>query len=657
MWDKLINIPTHRRLLLLSIAFILIPHMGRIPIWLSVFCLCLVTWRALFEIGDLPNIPRWLKLILTVVGTIAISMNYHALVGREAGSALLLLMLCLKLAELHAARDIFQTMFLGYFVVVVGFLFSQSIWMGIYMLVVILLITASLVAFTHAGNSKSHYTLGHYLKISGKMIAQALPVAVILFLLFPRLPGPLWSLPEDDYNARTGLSDTMSPGNVSRLTDSYDVAFRAKFDKLPENAENLYWRGLVLWYYDGRTWTNPNAKLVKRHDLAFNAIGERLNYTITLEPHDKQWLFAVDLPAKVPWDSFMTPDFQLMANEPVNQLFRYELSSYTHYQLARNNPPLGRYTMLPAKAAPRAEKLVKQWRSKIHDKRKIIEKALNYFKDEPFFYSRQPPLLPGNPVDGFLFETRKGFCEHFASSFTVLMRLAGIPARVVLGYHGAELNPISDYVIVRQSNAHAWSEVWLENQGWVRIDPTSVIPPNRVENVDDLNRISPLSRRALLARSDMSWLKENMRQLGFLWDAANNRWNQWVIGFNDEKQRDFLSWLGLENSSSYFQVIILAGCVVFALLIVSLYLLRSKSEAVSKSQKLYLRFCRKVAKKKGLVRRDNEGAFDFADRVIQQVPDWKQAVTAISDDYYRIRYAGEAEADIVPRLKHNISRL
>jgi len=656
MWQSIKNIPVHRQLLLLAITFILLPHIDRIPIWMTVFCGLLIVWRILFEMGRIPNIPRLFKLFLTIAGTLGVSMSFHTLAGREAGSALLLLMLCLKLAELHAARDIYQCMFLGYFVVVVGFLFSQSIWMGGYMAVVILLITASLIAYSHGGKSTLSLSLSHYLKISAKLILQALPVALLIFLLFPRLPGPLWSLPEDGYSARTGLSDTMSPGNISRLTDSYAVAFRAKFEKLPERVDNLYWRGLVLWYYDGRTWSNPNAKINKHYNLAYNAVGDRLNYTITLEPHDKQWLFAVDLPAQIPFESYITPEFQLMANEPVNQLIRYHLSSYTKYQLERNNPPLARYATLPVRVAPRAEKLVKQWQKNITKPRKLVQKALDYFKNEPFYYSRKPPPLGDNPVDEFIFESRKGFCEHYASSFAVLMRLAGIPARVVMGYHGAELNPISDYVIVRQSNAHAWVEVWLDDSGWVRVDPTAVIPENRVENVDDLSRIQPLSRRVLLAKADLTWLSENLRQLGFLWDAANNRWNQWVIGFNDEKQRDLLAWLGMKNSDGYSQVVLLAVSVVVILVIAALFLLRSQRIKQSRVQRIYERFCLSMAKR-GVIRRANEGALDFSARIVQKYPHLKDTVSEITQDYYQIRYAGASAAKKIPRMKRNLRRL
>jgi len=654
--EEIMSVPTHRRLLLLSIAFILLPHVSRIPLWLSVFCSLLIIWRLFFEMGRLPDVSRLLKVLLTIIGTLGVAASFHTIMGREAGSALLLLMLCLKLAELRAERDIFQCVFLSYFVVVVAFLFSQSIWMGVYMVVVILLITASLIAFSHGGRSNRCLSSSHYLKVSGKILLQAAPVAIFLFILFPRLPGPLWTLPEDGFNARTGLSDTMSPGNITRLTDSYAVAFRAKFEKLPERVSDLYWRGLVLWYYDGRTWSNPNARINKHHDLAFNAVGERLNYSITMEPHDKQWLFAVDMPAQIPFQSYITPEFQLMSNEPVNQLLRYNLSSYTKYQLDRNNPPLPRFSALPMRVAPRAEKLVNQWLGETRQPRKLMKKALDYFKNEPFYYSRNPPLLKDNPIDEFLFGTRKGYCEHFASSYAVLMRLAGIPSRVVMGYHGAELNPISDYVIVRQSNAHAWVEVWLEESGWVRIDPTAVIPESRVENVDDLSRIQPLSRRVLQSRADISWLGESLLQVGFVWDAVNNRWNQWVIGFNDEKQRDFLSWLGVENSGGYMQVVLLATSVSVMLVIASLFLLRTRKTRESPVQRIYQRFCRKLARR-GIQRADSEGANDFARRVIQRFPQLKDTVLAITDDYYSIRYAGVPASQVMLRLKQNVRRI
>jgi len=649
-------LPTHRLLLLLSIVFILLPHIARIPAWISVFCFALVLWRTLFELGDAPDIPRILKIILTISGTIGIFVSFHALVGREAGSALLLLMMCLKLTEMRGERDIFQCLFLGYFVVVVGFLFSQSIWMGLYMLVVIVNITASLIAYAHGGKMKVNLSPFHYLKIASNIILQAFPVAILLFLLFPRLPGPLWSIPEDEYSAKTGLSDTMSPGNISNLTDSYAVAFRAKFEKQPERVNDLYWRGLVLWYYDGRTWSNPNAKINKRYDLAFKVGGERLNYSVTLEPHDKQWLFAVDLPAQIPFDSYVTPEFQLMANEPVNQLMRYSLSSYPQYQLERNNPPAEHFSALPLRVAPRAEKLVMQWKQETTEPAKLVKKALDYFRSEPFYYSRNPPLLTNNPIDEFLFSTRKGFCEHFASSYAVLMRLAGIPARVVMGYHGGEVNPISDYVIVRQSSAHAWVEVWLANSGWVRIDPTSVIPESRVENVDDLSRIQPLSHRVLLANADLSWLSESMRNMGFLWDAVNNRWNQWVIGFNDEKQRDLMEWLGMERAGGYIQVVLMASGIVIVLLLASLVLFRNKKIQLTEVQKLYQRFCRKIAKR-GIQRVGSEGAVHFSGRIAQKYPQMSAIANAITDDYYKIRYAGASDPELIHRLRRNVRKI
>lgn len=649
------KIAVHRRLLLLSVLCVLLPHILRIPFWLTLFCLMLLAWRVLFELKLVPGFSRWPRFIFTVAGTLSVAYSFHTIVGREAGSALLLLMLCLKLTELRSQRDIVQCMLLGYFVVVVSFLFSQSIWMGAYLVVVIVLITASLNAFAHSADSDKGLPFTRYLQLSGKLLLQALPLAALLFVLFPRLPGPLWSLPEDGYNARTGLSDSMSPGNISRLTDSNAVAFRAKFDQLPERVNDLYWRGPVFWYYDGRVWSNPTGKVKKHYELGYKAIGKRVNYTVTLEPHDKQWLFAVDMPAQIPFGSYLTPEYQLMSDEPVNQLFRYSVSSYPSYRLEAHNPPKARYVSLPTRSAPKAQLLVRQWQQQIHRPEKMVAKALDFFRTQPFYYSRNPPLLPDNPVDEFLFKTRRGYCEHFAASFTVLMRLAGIPARVVTGYYGGEVNPISDYVIVRQSRAHAWSEVWLEGKGWTRVDPTSVIPESRVESVEDLSRIQPLSRRVLLT-TRLDWLGESMQQLNFLWDAVNNRWNQWVVGFNDEKQRDIMAWLGLEKVGSYALVVLLAVGSSLFLLFASLILMRPRQQKQSPVQRLYSRFCRKMAKR-GLTRSANEGALDFAKRVAQQFPAIKSAVFAIAEDYYRVRYADQPTAECVARMKHNLKQL
>jgi transglutaminase-like putative cysteine protease len=361
------------------------------------------------------------------------------------------------------------------------------------------------------------------------------------------------------------------------------------------------------------------------------------------------------MPAQIPFGSFITPEYQLMANEPVNQLYRYSASSYPEYRLDAHDPPKARYVSLPAKAAPKAESLVRQWQAKSRRPEKIVKMALDYYKNQPFYYTRNPPLLDGNPIDQFLFQTRRGYCEHFAASFTVLMRLAGIPSRVVTGYYGGEINPISDYVIVRQSSAHAWAEVWLDERGWTRVDPTAVIPESRVENVDDLSRIQPLSRRVLLT-TRLDWLGESMRQLDFLWDAVNNRWNQWVVGFNDEKQRDFMAWLGLEKAGSYALVVLLSLASALFIVFASLILMRPRRQKQTQVQRVYARFCKKMAKR-GLPRENNEGAMDFALRVAQKFPSLKPAVFAIAEDYYQVRYADQPAAACVARMKLNLKQL
>lgn len=647
--------PGYRGFLLLSILCVLLPHITRLPIWLDILCIGVILWRMLFDVGKLPSLPSWLRLCLTIGGSVGVWLSYATLMGREPGSALLLMMLCLKLTELRSERDVFQCVFLSYFVVVIGFLFSQSIWMGLYMFLVVWLITTSLVAYAHVSGrlSQQHFKL--HLAYAGKLILQALPLGLLLFVLFPRLPGPLWTLPEDSYNAKTGLSDHMEPGNISRLTDSDAVAFRVHFqDPLPE-AGHLYWRGPVFWHFDGRRWSNPTEQVKKYYSLSYQAQGKRLNYTVTLEPHDKRWLFAMDLPAQVPPQAYITPDLQLMADHPVNQLLRYQIASYNQYRLERDVRPIEAYTWLPKSAAPLAKQLVATWLTTTTVPKELVKKALDYFREQPFYYTRTPPRLTADPVDEFLFSTRRGFCEHFASSFTALMRLAGVPARVVTGYLGGEMNPMADYMIVRQASAHAWAEVWLPGQGWVRVDPTAVIPPSRVENVNDLERIQPLSRRALDARQ-LTWVSDGLRRAGFAWDAVNNRWNQWVVGFNDQRQMSLLENLGLGAWSDYALVVLLAVFSTVFAVVASLLLLRKKPKPLPAASRYYLRFCRKMSRR-GIPCVASEGAWSYAKRIQQQCPSLTQLVKDIADDYYQLRYAGQGDRLVLKRLRRNVRRV
>lgn len=564
--------------LLAGLSLALIPHFVRLPLLIMLPSIILLGWRLLFELEYFSLPPRWLRWLLTLIAVSATYASFHTLVGRQAGVGLLVVMLCLKLMEMDSLRDVGVVIGLGFFTIITVFLFDQSIFTGAYMLLVVGLFTTALTAFSREQSSIPQW---QNFRQAGIIIAQAVPLMLLLFVLFPRLPGPLWSLPTDSAGGSTGLSDSMSPGNISQLSDNDAVAFRVQFKGAPPAPEKLYWRGPVFTQFDGATWSNPNkydsknSKHLPITKLRYRASGKPLHYSVTLEPHQQHWLFALDLLAERPPKSLLSPDFELLANHPVQQLQHYSISSHTDFQFAIDRAPDPvRYLQLPLNKAPRARLLAQQFRNTATDDAQTVKAALQYIRQQPFYYTRQPPLLPDDPVDEFLFDSRRGFCEHFASSFVFLMRAAGIPARVVTGYQGGEMNPQSDYFIVRQSDAHAWAEVWLPEKGWQRIDPTSVIPAERIESQKDLERILP---ELALTGEAPNWAKAALRQMRFGWDRVNHAWNQWVINYDDSRQQNFLSRqlsrFGFDDIDWQEMVTLLVAGMAGVLLIIAIFTL------------------------------------------------------------------------------------
>jgi transglutaminase-like putative cysteine protease len=489
--------------------------------------------------------------------------------------------------------------------------------------------------------------------MSGKMLAQATPLMLVLFLLFPRVQGPLWGLPRDAFSGMTGLSDSMSPGTLSQLSLSDAVAFRVQFQSALPKPTQMYWRGPVLWYFDGVTWHTGIS--FEGAAPTYSPGGTPISYTVTLEPHEKRWLFALDLPAKLLPDSRFTADFQMLSRTPVRQRIRYEMTSHTTYRLGYEGITAlerRRALQLPDGYNWRSRSLAENMRSAARDDRDMMERVLAMFRTQQFFYTLTPPLLGEHPVDDFLFNTRSGFCEHYASAFVFLMRAAGIPARIVTGYQGGELNPVGDYVIVRQSEAHAWAEVWFPNEGWVRVDPTAAVSPLRVES--GIAAAIPTSTALpLLARSDMEWL----RQLRFTWDSLANSWNQWVLGYNPERQFWLLSRVGLDRATWQTLAFILAGTTALITLAFAYTMLRQLSRrSRDPAAAAYERFCRKLARR-GIAREPSEGPVAYATRAGALLPQYSAEIGRITNLYVQLRYGRRAGADAIRDLRGRIRAL
>jgi len=638
--------------LLGALFLVTVPHLLRMPPWLSLGCSGVFIWRLLHEVRGIDLPGKWLRLSLVVLGIGSVLAVHHSVAGREPGVALLTVMLCLKLLELRTMRDAMITLFIGYFMVISGFLFSQSIFMGGYLFVVVLGLTAALAALNHPGASAADNRF--YPGFAGKLLLQSLPLMVLMFLLFPRLSGPLWSMPDDKTAARTGLSDSMEMGSITSLVDSQEVAFRVDFAGPIPPATELYWRGPVLWQTDGRRWERQ--RLLTSPSLPpFQASGEPIAYTVTLEPSNRRWLFALDLPVEMPQGladpALVRPDFQLLSGRDIANKLRYSLRSSPDYRIADLPPWMERLaTRLPPAANPQTRALAQQWRDEGLSATAIVDRALSLFREQPFYYTRQPPPLGDDPVDAFLFTSRRGFCEHYAASFVTLMRAAGIPARLVTGYQGGERNALGDYLIVRQSNAHAWAEVWLGERGWVRVDPTAVIPPERVESTTDAARFR--STEPAMVRGGMSLLSEAYWQMRYSWDALNHAWNQWVLGFDKETQEKLLRKLGLKELSWQWLITLMVVLVGGVLSLIGMSLLWRRPRQRDPVVRFYQQFCARLAKV-GIVRRADEGPRAFACRVIEQRADLASQVEAITSLYEALRYGrgpGEDQQGALKRL-------
>lgn len=599
--------------------------------WVPACFILFAVWRYLIEKNNWSYPKIWIRLPMTIAGGLAVLAAYGSFLGRNASVALFLVMLALKLLETKSKRDYIVMVILGYFLTVNVLLFTQAIWVFFAMLAALLGLTACLIAATHSNNQLDFKVQA---KLAGTMLMQAVPIMLVLFLLFPRIPGPLWGIPKDTYSGMTGLSDSMEPGSISELSLSSKIAFRVEFKSAMPPYSQLYWRGPVLWHQEGRKWQMTSDNLILPKE-SLETSGPVTDYTITLEPHNRNWLLMLDMPTSLPPDAITKHDMQVLSKNPVRTRIRYDGQSSTNYQLGKTLSDRERVLSLQLleDENPKTRQLAQQWLDEKKPPEEIIKAALTMFREQPFIYTLAPPLLGREPVDDFLFNTRRGFCEHYASSFVYLMRAAGVPARIVTGYQGGELNPNGNYLIVRQSDAHAWAEVWLENKGWVRIDPTAAVSPSRIE-YGIASSVADSALLPLLARRDYPMLKS----LYLNWDAVNNGWNQWVLGYDEKKQLSLLKKL-LGKKIVWEDIgLILVGTMIVLMLLVSYFLLRNKAIVLNPLKKTYQRFLNKLAKI-GLIKSSHEGVLDFATRASSQLPEKARDIKEISELYSSIQYA------------------
>ena len=637
--------------LLAVLATVLAPHAARLPVWVSIVVPSLLAWRFVLARRDSGLPARWLLMPLVLAGAAGVLASYGPSFGRDASVALLALMLGLKALELRTVRDAAVVTCLGFFLIITDFLYSQTIPTAVFMLFIMAWLTATLISCQDRAGS---IPAPRALRSAGTLMLQAAPLMVVLFLLFPRVQGPIFGFPMATSTGVSGLSDSMSPGSLSRLGLSDEVAFRVQFHSAAPPSRKLYWRGPVLWDFDGRTWSMGSGGSTATGGVRHTALGSTIDYTVTLEAHNMRWVFAIDLPAVAPRDTALTADYQLLSYRPVRNRMRYETASNLEYRYGLEEKPatLARALKLPRDFDPKSMDLARRLRANSSGDRALIENTLDYFRTQPFFYTLEPPPLGRHSVDEFLFETRRGFCEHYASAFVFLMRAGGVPARVVTGYQGGELNPLGDYLIVRQSEAHAWAEVWLQDAGWVRVDPTAAVSPARIQ-VGISAAVPASDPLPLSVRGNI----EALRQLALTMDAVANAWNQWVLGYTPERQLKLLEDTGLGQASWQTLTILLmivAAAVIAIIALVSLRQLhRRPGDPVAR---VWRRFCSKLMRV-GSERRPAEGPLDFAQRAGREQPALKPRIDAIATLYLQLRYGGGANAKELSRLRRLVRAL
>jgi transglutaminase-like putative cysteine protease len=610
------------------------PHFRNLPLWVSAIVIVSLGWRCLQNLDKIREMPKWVVIPLVFFGGIGVFAEYWTIVGRDAGLALLTVMTSFKFLESKRHRDLLILVFLCYFLIATHFLFSQSIFTAGLMFATLVVITATLITINQRDDK---IDLKQLLSSSARLVALSVPLMLILFILVPRVPGPLWGISNEQRGGVTGLSDHMSPGQISNLIRSNEVAFRVDFeDKVPDQSM-LYWRGPVMARYNGSRWYRARRQVLNRFNLTVTE--PAIKYTVTLEPNGEYWLLALDMPTKLVPDSLMTADFQLISKKKINDLMRYSMESRLAYQVGENESLeyLELTLEFPANSNPETISLGKSLAERFDRNEDIIDAVLAMFREQEYFYTLQPPILGDNAVDEFLFGTRRGFCEHYAGSFALLMRAAGIPARVVTGYQGGEYNNVGNYLIVRQSDAHAWTEVWLENKGWVRIDPTAAVSPSRIEQ--GLDEALP-DDESIFRIQNRNPLFGNLL---YSWDNMQHSWNDWVINYDNRKQRNFLSKLelGIENWSDmvFALIFLLLSVTGFYWLIVRYRERPPKPEAY---EILFKRVLKKLSKR-GFQKRPSEDTRAFLERVSDRDFPQREQLADIVELYNRIKYGRQED--------------
>ncbi len=636
------------------------PLIPQLPVFMVAAWAAVMLWRLQVFRGrwDFPRAP--MKMALVVFFALALYLNYGRFLGLEPMVALLVSACLLKLLEIRLYRDLLLVVYLSYFLIATQFLFSQSILTTLYGLLCVWLVTVTLLVV--------HQPSGHArplrsVRLAGRLLLHSLPMMLLMFLIMPRL-GSFWAVPSLQHTAKTGVSDSMSPGDFAALTRSADVAFRVTFDDQLPSPNQLYWRGLVFSDFDGRRWQQAKPEdyfdgaIVDWHrasrtpawrDLV-DYVSDPLSYEVIIEPTYQPWLYSLAAADTVETKMGLTRDFRLLRRDPVDKRIRYRAKSFLNYRLEVEPLPKWRSRrelQLPEGYNPQSRQVARQWLAEAGSESAYIERVLGLYRDS-FTYTLKPPVLGKHTVDDFLWRTQRGFCEHFSSSFVFMMRAAGIPARVVAGYQGGEYNKAQNYLVVRQYDAHAWAEVWLAGRGWVRMDPTAAVAPQRIErgldsalSSEEASSLQPLRNFAIYSRLLLEW------------DALNYRWHRSVLGYDSQAQANTLKNL-LGEVTPQRLVLFMASVGGGILLLVALHLYwQRRPKPQDPVLKYYQRFTDKLTRR-DLPRQLGEPPRDYLARLatsplIEQKPQLLEEASMITALFEQIYY--QDRRVLLPQLK------
>ncbi len=633
--------------IIVALSIAILPQVLRLPIWIVIWCALFWGYLLLSVKYQLPLPGRSLQTLFPIFGLAGILITYRHMIGGLAFFGLLAVMAGLKPLEIRTYRDRMVTVFIAYFLVITSLLEFENLAMTLYLFFSVLIITAILI---YINCPKGRFT--DNLRHSATIMVQALPLMLALFFLFPRLRGNFLGTIRQA-TGKTGFTETLALGDVAKLVFNDETAFRVEF-KGPVPAQNLlYWRGVVFWHFDGNSW-NTTLRIPKSRKFIQGK--NPVEYNITLEPHSKLRIFSLDVPVFSPGRTKMLSDFSLMLKRPLKKKFRYRLKSFTSYSTGDFRIWEKAALQLPPFGNKKARMLAGRWRNESSSPEEIVEKAGLFFKENNFKYNLQPSDVRRDPIDNFLFITKNGFCEHYASSFAFLMRAAGVPSRVIGGYMGGTDNPFGNYIIVRQSDAHAWTEVWLAGKGWVRVDPTSFVAPERISD-GVAGAVAQEELPSFLQSENNTWALDFWATTRLRWDAISTKWDIVFVGYSYIHQKAFFSYLKGFNlvSNIWIKVSMIVAC--FFLILVTTFLVRRIYKTGGKKdsvQELYMKFCSKLAKT-GLPKKPSQGPLDYIKMIGSRNKNIRDRATDVIDLYILLRYGKGADRKILKEFKTKVN--